>query len=141
MSATSKTMIITNDHSPNGKYYTQHRRYGFKTPEDAIARVHKLALKEYVYSFNKKGKQTYCKSKLNGKWWEKTFDDLGRCINLKTSDGVYFNIKYNSNGEIIEYEDSSGSWWSKEKFPTISISILCPTFNFGDTYSIINWDD
>jgi len=139
LSGNIKYYIQTNDYSQNRRYHSRHKRYGFKDKAAAIEAILKLASDDYEYAFNGAGQQIYCKNKITGVWWTKTFNKKGRCTELKTSGGVYFSVKLDSDNKIIEYEDSDGNWWSKGVLSTSEL--LFPPIVFGDCYSFINDDN
>lgn len=134
----TKYIIVTNDYSPNRKWNTQQKRYGFKDKAAAIEAILKLATNDYEYAFNGAGQQIYCKHKKTGVWWTKNFNEKGKCTELKTSIGIYFKIKFDSNNKIIEYEDSDGNWWSKDFLS--NSELVYPAIEFGNCYSFINDD-
>lgn len=59
----------------------------------------------------------------DGKWQE---------VRKKRNDGT--NIKYNSKGELIHYEDNHGNYWDKQEMPGI---LICP-FDEKDDFFIRN---
>jgi len=68
-----------------------------------------LGTTEDLELFNKDGKKVYeFYKKSNGTFYELTYDSNGNKLTYKDSDGYWWESTYDSNGNILTFKDSNG---------------------------------
>jgi YD repeat-containing protein len=72
-------------------------------------KLNALGAFEDLELFNKKGTKVYeFITILDGDWYKYTYDSNGNVLTYEDSDGYWHKYTYDSNGKELTYEDSNG---------------------------------